>query len=604
MKIFNEESRLMRKGCKERARKVVRGHYFFLVILCLVVAFYGTEFTYVKSLTQSLYEARTTQNVTIGVSTLKGGKDDLIDYVVSDNLDDGKKQTEEQIQEYQKANTTGIFARSNGVLASLINSVSSGHLYMTIATALSSIISSESTVAAILVIISLLLTVGFWVFFKSSLSALLRRAALEARQYPSVPVGHLMYFRNAKRWIHISLTLFLTNLFSSLWKLTIIGGAIKHFSYYLVPYIVAENPDIKARDAINLSRRMMYGHKWECFKMEFSFIGWHILGILTFGVTEYLWSLPYKVATFSEYYALLREEAKQKQLEGSEQLNDTYLFVMADDAQLQNAYSDIQKEQKYIDEHQITINGVRGFFLKQFGLWIGRTAQKREYDDLGRRSARIEEGVAALNRNVYPLALSPLSTHDDTSKQHRLFYLRSYTIPSVVFTFFFISLLGWIWEVSLHIIQDGVFVNRGTMHGPWLPIYGSGAVLVLLLLARFRKKVYVEALAIVVVCACVEYFTSYYLEATRGLRWWDYTGYFLNLNGRICAEGLIVFAIGGLIGVYLIIPLLDNLWSAIKPKLATGICILLLAGFIADSIYSSYVPNEGKGITDYSAYQE
>ena len=55
------------------------------------------------------------------------------------------------------------------------------------------------------------------------------------------------------------------------------GGIIKKYSYYLVPYIVAENPDISALKAIKLSRNMMKGYKWKCFLYEMSFIRWDIL---------------------------------------------------------------------------------------------------------------------------------------------------------------------------------------------------------------------------------------------------------------------------------------------------------------------------------------
>ena len=63
------------------------------------------------------------------------------------------------------------------------------------------------------------------------------------------------------------------NLFHVLWSLTIIGGFIKYYSYYLVPFIVAENPGIKGCEAITLSRKMMNGHKWEAFVFDLSYIG-------------------------------------------------------------------------------------------------------------------------------------------------------------------------------------------------------------------------------------------------------------------------------------------------------------------------------------------
>lgn len=70
--------------------------------------------------------------------------------------------------------------------------------------------------------------------------------------------------------------------------------------------------------------------------------------------------------------------------------------------------------------------------------------------------------------------------------------------------------MGWVWEVSLHLITDGVFVNRGVLHGPWLPIYGTGGVMILAVLNKFREKPLVEFLLTIVLCGCVEYFTSWF----------------------------------------------------------------------------------------------
>lgn len=103
------------------------------------------------------------------------------------------------------------------------------------------------------------------------------------------------------------------------------------------------------------------------------------------------------------------------------------------------------------------------------------------------------------------------------------------------------------------------------------------------------------------VCGAIEYFTAYYLELTHnGQKWWDYTGYFLNLHGRICAEGLLIFGLGGLAIVYILAPLIDNYIKKIKPKVLVVSCAILVSLFTIDQIYSSKHPNEGKGITDYA----
>ena len=412
-----------------------------------------------------------------------------------------------------------------------------------------------------------------------------------------------MHFKTVKRWMRTARTLFVTDLFLALWRLTIVGAFIKHYSYFLVPYIVAENPDIRTLEAITLSRRMMDGHKWECFKLEMSFLGWFLLGSLTFGLSEVFWSLPYRVATCTEYYTKMRELAQEKEIELSEKLNDYYLYNRAEEAFLRECYPDIEEQKHYIDEHRITLTGAHGFLVKNFGLWIGRTAEKEEYEKLDSIRAQIAEERAAIKGRVYPMRLNPLMDPAKTLSLRALRFLRSYTLWSMVLAFFTFSLVGWLWEVGIHLVEDGIFVNRGCLHGPWLPIYGGGLVMILIVLNRFRKKPLLEIVLIIVLCGIVEFFTSYFLELSSGMRWWDYSGYFLNLNGRICAEGLMVFALGGSVVVYLVMPLFDNVWARLRRKLVIPLCIALLALFVADIVYSHYVPNVGAGITDYEDYQ-
>ena len=181
-----------------------------------------------------------------------------------------------------------------------------------------------------------------------------------------------------------------------------------------------------------------------------------------------------------------------------------------------------------------------------------------------------------------------------------LHFDRHYSIPSLVLIFFTMCMIGWLWEVSLHLIQDGVFVNRGIMHGPWLPIYGSGGLMILVVLNKFRNNRIVQFILAVILCGVVEYFTHWYLELTHdGTKWWDYTGYFLNIGGRICAEGLLVFGLGGMAIVYFLGPVLDNQFRRIPWKIAAVVCSSLVVCFAVDMVYSSKHPNMGEGITDY-----
>ena len=154
----------------------------------------------------------------------------------------------------------------------------------------------------------------------------------------------------------------------------------------------------------------------------------------------------------------------------------------------------------------------------------------------------------------------------------------------------------------MHLVSYGEFVNRGALHGPWLPIYGTGAVLILTFLYRFRRNPALLFGTTVVLCGFLEYMTSLVMEiATGGTKWWDYSGYFLNLNGRICAEGLLVFGIGGLAITYMLAPIIDNLLEKVNEKRVMAVCSVLMVLFAADAVYSQFHPNAGKGVTDIEA---
>ena len=149
--------------------------------------------------------------------------------------------------------------------------------------------------------------------------------------------------------------------------------------------------------------------------------------------------------------------------------------------------------------------------------------------------------------------------------------------------------------------MTGDFVNPGVLFGPWLPIYGTGSVLALIALKRIRENHLLTFFAMVLLAGIIEYFTSWFLETTFGLKWWDYTGYFLNLNGRICLEGLLTFGLAGSLAIYFIAPLLDELLQKIPQQKKNILLSFLLAFFFADLIHSLFQPNTGLGITDYPA---
>lgn len=176
-------------------------------------------------------------------------------------------------------------------------------------------------------------------------------------------------------------------------------------------------------------------------------------------------------------------------------------------------------------------------------------------------------------------------------------YSRWYKITDYILFFFSFAFIGWIWEVCLVLVQTGKLVNRGVLLGPWLPIYGSGGVLILLLLRKFFNRPIVTFGMTTLLCTIVEYFASWYLELTKGIRWWDYSNYFFNINGRVCLEGALVFGLGGCAVVYLVAPKLSTLFAKVSNKILIPICVLLISIFVVDLVHSQNHPNTGEGIT-------
>ena len=106
-------------------------------------------------------------------------------------------------------------------------------------------------------------------------------------------------------WTAFKTTFFMA-LFTFLWSLLlVIPGIIKAISYSQAMLIVAENPGMGAREAINRSKAMMEGHKMEYFVLGLSFIGWYLLGAITLGIA-YIWIIPYVSATQVNFYNELK----------------------------------------------------------------------------------------------------------------------------------------------------------------------------------------------------------------------------------------------------------------------------------------------------------
>jgi len=503
-----------RKDLKREARGNLKQNYWMLILVCFIMAFMFAEYGASTSLIQDYSNLKARSSAVNDSQQQRRDNSKVVNSII------GGIGTE-------KSNDAYVVTASKGVLAKAFNGKSNGTPIMSLMDTITKFANTDKHDHPLIALGGLIMSILFFLFVRLMLIVGERRFFLENKNYPKTSISRLLYLYKERNIFNTMKVLLMKILFLILWGCTIVMLPVKLLAYSQVEYILAENPDIKWKDAITLSRRMMNGNKWRVFVLAISFWYWYVLKSMTFGLLGIFFLNPYLRATEVELYAVLRKAAKDKGIEGSELMNDELLW----------AEEDAENQPKYpgtVSKHRVPI--------------------KLNYD-------------------------------------------RKYSIVNLILFFFIFSVIGWCWEVSLHLIQDGVFVNRGTMYGPWLPIYGTGGMIVLFLLQKFRDRPPLMFLMTMIVCGIVEYSSSCILEYTKGKKWWDYSGYLLNINGRICLEGLLVFAIAGCLLVYILAPIFDDLLNKIPMRARIILLAVVAAVFAGDAIHSSIHPNTGAGIT-------
>lgn len=112
------------------------------------------------------------------------------------------------------------------------------------------------------------------------------------------------------------MNMFMLELFVTLWTfLLVVPGIIKAYTYRMVPFIVAERPDIDYKEALDLSKKMMDGEKMNTFVLDLSFIGWGLLTALTAGILGVFYTTPYIQQTNAELYVTLKTKLEPQTAE-------------------------------------------------------------------------------------------------------------------------------------------------------------------------------------------------------------------------------------------------------------------------------------------------
>ena len=165
-----------------------------------------------------------------------------------------------------------------------------------------------SGIIILIIIVASLIGIAFSVFVANPLIVGCRRY-FTINSYEKPLFGEVGFGFKKGNYLNIVKVEFMKNLFIFLWTLLlIIPGIIKSYEYYLVDYILSEDPTISYKDALEQSKNMMNGYKMDTFVLELSFIGWALLSALTCGILAIFYVNPYMHATFAELFLFIRNQ--------------------------------------------------------------------------------------------------------------------------------------------------------------------------------------------------------------------------------------------------------------------------------------------------------
>ena len=162
--------------------------------------------------------------------------------------------------------------------------------------------------------------------------------------------------------------------------------------------------------------------------------------------------------------------------------------------------------------------------------------------------------------------------------------------------FMIYSFFGWIIEMLVVAMQNGRFTDRGFLIGPYLPIFGIGAVLITLFLSKYSNDVFILFIMSAFLGALLEYIVSYILEKMFHARWWNYEKDKFNLNGRVCLSTTIGFGILGVMLIMFFNPMFLTLLNTISDNILNFVSVFLAIIFIIDVIVSSTIISKVKNV--------
>lgn len=156
------------------------------------------------------------------------------------------------------------------------------------------------------------------------------------------------------------------------------------------------------------------------------------------------------------------------------------------------------------------------------------------------------------------------------------------TFYQVLWIFIIYAFIGWCTEVSYAALDQGVFVNRGFLNGPYCPIYGCGVLIVVVALTPLKENLFILFIGSVIMTSILEYFTGYILEKVFHNKWWDYSDIPFNIKGYVCLKFSILWGLACSFIMLVIHPIIFGFINMLPKTLGILFLVILMSAFAAD----------------------
>lgn len=522
-----------RKILKKKARLSMRQNYWRMIAVCFIITMLTTAYP------------TTTTFLSAQTSSLSPGPQSSISFTPNETNSEVLRETISNIAQAVGASTSSeeLTAAGMNILVDLYTTSTSA--FFALLRTVNTFLTEHWELSVLFLFAGVIVSFLYQLFVNNVLVIGEKRFFLEAHNYHQTRISKIfflykLHFVAGPAWI-----MFCRSLFQLLWNFTIIGGIIKYYEYRMIPFILAENPSIGRKDAFFLSRQLMQHNKWKLFQLHFSFIGWRILSLFTFGLLDFVYVNPYLTSCEAELYLTLRRNYVLSRSARYEELNDSYLeHVPSEDELL------ILKA--LYDDSQGPYTRISYFVPEQYPVFLF-SIQPPEYS-----------------------VKSPVDPE------------RKYSFLSCLFLFYVFSFLGWIVKALLGLLRNGALPVNSLFSLPWMPLFGLSAVCILLLSHRTSRNPVRAFLLNFVLYSVSEYAMSSLIDHAFGIQLVDYSGYLLNLNGRVYIGSSVMFALIGCAFLYYLAPKWADRFQRLTKSRQILLCSYFSILLIADTILTLY----------------